>query len=224
MEQLESDINDILIHWVSGELTDDTEKLLICLEQERNNLLREKEEIWRQHNRAIWIKGGDQNTKFFHQYAIYRRNRKQIWEVEDSSRRQHTCQENIKTKTVRYFNNFFKAQGQCLSMEQCRIVRLFTHMVSDLDTNSLAHPVNIEELKEVLHSFKKYKSPSLDGWTMEFFTIFFDLVGNDLLDIVEESRTKGWVINSIKSTFIAMISKTNKPTTYPYLFAILFTK
>jgi len=176
-EHLESDINVILSHQVSGELTDDTEKLLICLEQDQNKLFRVKEELWRQRNRAIWIKGGDQNTKFFHQYAGYRRNRKQIWEVKDSSGCQHTHQENIKTKTVRYFNNFFKAQGQRLSMEQCRIVRLFTHMVSDLDTNSLAHPVNIEELKEVLHSFKKYKSPSLDGWTVEFFTVFLNLWG-----------------------------------------------
>jgi hypothetical protein len=87
-------------------------------------------------------------------------------------------------------------------------------MVTDIDSNDLARPVSIDELKDVLHSFKKDKSPGPDGWTMEFFTIFFDLVGNDLLEMVEETRTLGKIIRGINSTFIALIPKSNKPTTF----------
>jgi len=35
--------------------------------------------------------------------------------------------------------------------------------------------------------FKKEKSPGPDGWTSEFFIFFFDLLGEDLLAMVEES-------------------------------------
>jgi hypothetical protein len=61
-------------------------------------------------------------------------------------------------------------------------------MVDVEESRALYSPVTIEELKSVLFHFKKEKSPGPDGWTVEFFTSFFDLVGEDLLALVEESR------------------------------------
>jgi len=87
-------------------------------------------------------------------------------------------------------------------------------LVTDTYSNDLVRPVSIEELKDVLHSFKKDKSPSPDRWTVEFFTIFFDLVGIDLLEMVEETRTLGKIRRGINSTFIMLIPKSNKPTTF----------
>jgi hypothetical protein len=46
---------------------------------------------------------------------------------------------------------------------------------------------------------------------MKFFVHFFDLVGEDLLDMVEETRHKGKIYGGLNSTFIALIPKVNKP-------------
>jgi len=53
-------------------------------------------------------------------------------------------------------------------------------MVDVEESRALYSPVTIEELKSVLFHFKKEKGPGPDGWTVEFFTSFFDLVGEDL--------------------------------------------
>ena len=68
----------------------------------------------------------------------------------------------------------------------------------------------MEELKEVIHSFQKNKSPGPDGWTIEFYMGFFELVGEDLLEVVEESRRSGVIHAPINSTFIALIPKVDK--------------
>jgi hypothetical protein len=60
----------------------------------------------------------------------------------------------------------------------------------------------------------KEKSLGPDGWTVEFYTSFFELVANDLLLAIEESRLKGAVIRSLNSTFIALIPKVNGPATF----------
>jgi hypothetical protein len=61
---------------------------------------------------------------------------------------------------------------------------------------------------------RKIKVPGPDGWTVEFFTYFFDLVGEDLLEMVEESRRLGKINGGLNSTFLTLIPKANKPVTY----------
>jgi hypothetical protein len=66
------------------------------LEEEKNKQLLVEEELWRHQSRAIWIKSGDQNTNFFHQFANFRRNLEHIWEVLDENGQVHFGQEALK--------------------------------------------------------------------------------------------------------------------------------
>ena len=49
---------------------------------------------------------------------------------------------------------------------------------------------------------------------VEFFISFFELVGDDLLEAVEESRRISEVIRSLNSTFLPLIQKFDKPTSF----------
>jgi hypothetical protein len=49
---------------------------------------------------------------------------------------------------------------------------------------------------------------------VEFLIQFFDLVGGDLLDMVEESRLKGIISRGLNSNFLSLIPKVNKPLTF----------
>jgi hypothetical protein len=98
--------------------------------------------------------------------------------------------------------------------EQIATVRLFPRIVTEEEVVTLESPCSSEEVLEVLKGFSKDKSPGPDGWTVEFFLHFFELVGKDLLDVVEETRLGGEVIRSINSTFIALIPKVNCPSSF----------
>ena len=79
---------------------------------------------------------------------------------------------------------------------------------------SFTSQITLEEVERALKSFKKDKSPGPDGWPMDFFLAFFDLLGSELLNMVESSRIEGRVIPSLNSTFIVLIPKKENPLTF----------
>jgi hypothetical protein len=65
-----------------------------------------------------------------------------------------------------------------------------------------------------LCSFQKDKSPSPDGFTVEFYLGYFDILGNDLLRVVEYSMTSDKLMASFNANFIALIPKIDNPTNF----------
>ena len=51
------------------------------------------------------------------------------------------------------------------------------------------------------------KAPGQDGFTMNFFHFFWDLIKEEVLDIIEESRSKKGVLKNFNATFLALIPK-----------------
>jgi len=99
-------------------------------------------------------------------------------------------------------------------MEIMRVAEKFPRFVLQEESDDLTKEVTMEELEATIKWFKKDKSPGPDGWTIEFCIAFFDILGNDLLKIVEQCRRSGRISSAIKSTFIALIPKDNFPTSF----------
>jgi hypothetical protein len=74
------------------------------MELERNNILRGVEEQWRLRSRAIWLESGDNNTKFFHNYASHSRIRKHVWEITDGNGIKISEQGALKEEAVHYIS------------------------------------------------------------------------------------------------------------------------
>lgn len=68
-------------------------------------------------------------------------------------------------------------------------------------------PVSEEELLATMKSFKKDKCPGPDGWTIELFLHFFDLIKYDMLRMVEGTRMSDNFNQKISSTYIVLIPK-----------------
>ena len=88
----------------------------------------------------------------------------------------------------------------------------YVHQQDDLV--SFTSQISMEEIVQALKSFKKDKSPGPDGWPVELFLAFLDILGNDFLALVESSRLEGRVLPSLNSTFLALIPKKEKPLTF----------
>ena len=87
------------------------------------------------------------------------------------------------------------------------MIRLFPSFIIPEERESFSGQVTLTEVEAALKSFKKDKFLGFDGWPVEFYLAFFDLLGLDLVKMVETSRKDGQVGPSLNSTFIALIPK-----------------
>ena len=85
---------------------------------------------------------------------------------------------------------------------------------SDEESDDVGKHISLKEVENTVGMMPRDKSPGPDGWKQELFQHFFDIMGNDLLFVVEESRQTGRVYGSLNATFVALIPKECKPASF----------
>ena len=147
--------------------------------------------MWRLKSRATWLESGDENTKFFQAYAKGRKCTNAIWKLKyHDGKKEHTF-EGMARIGKNFFQDLYKAENKATIEEVIRVVQKFPGFTSEEDNKILMEQVTLEELKNVMNSFQKDKNPRPYGWTFEVFLGLFDLIGQDLLSLVEETRIFG---------------------------------
>lgn len=207
MKEIQDSLDKITGEYKNGNISFLVRNKIHELEKKRHNLIAIEETTWRLKSKALWLKEGDQNTKFFHIFADHGRDINSIWEIQTDSGDKLFSQEEISSEAVSYFKNFYKRNDNNNSEDILWGIAPFLSMFNEEQNISLFQPVFENELLEVMKYFKKDKSPSPDGWTIEFYLHFFDFLKNDILGMVEESRMRGFFHPHYTSTYIALIPK-----------------
>jgi hypothetical protein len=123
----------------------------------------------------------------------------------------YITQADIKLVAFTHLKKKFQATLAPSLAAQTTTASLFSRMVSPEEAQLIAAHCTKEELFDVIKCFKREKSPGLDGWSVELFLHFFDLMGQDILDVIEDSRRIGKVSSKLNKTFVVLIPKANFP-------------
>ena len=155
-----------------------------------------------------WVEKGERPTKYFFNLEKKNYNKKTIVELclQDEST---TCNEQeILDQIEAYFKNLYSSENT-FSQEDYEefIHNLEIPRLSNEDRDSLEGPLTYEECKKVLDSFQNDKSPGVDGFTVEFYKFFYDLLGNDLLACLNEAYEKQELTISQRRGIITLLPK-----------------
>jgi hypothetical protein len=112
------------------------------------------------------------------------------------------------------FQNIFKTKENLSISNQLEIIRAHPRIFFEKEGLRIADPVTIFEVLSTLKGFAASKIHGLDGCSIELFLDFFDILGLELLVVVEESRLKGKVSGALNATFLALIPKSDKLGTF----------
>jgi len=113
LQSIEDDIERLYHRCPSGVFAEDDRALFENLSIKKNEILNIEEAAWRMKSRALWIKAGDNNTKFFHAFANQRRINNSIWELNDGSGNRISAQSDLEKAANSHFQRMFQDPGNC---------------------------------------------------------------------------------------------------------------
>ena len=100
-----------------------------------------EEQLLRLKRRAIWIKEGDNNTNFFHNFANKRRNQNTISTIKDMTGDMVSSFKEKAEAGEGFFKNLFKEPTGCNIQEILEVINLFPRMIDEEMNNLLKEEV-----------------------------------------------------------------------------------
>jgi hypothetical protein len=211
--ELEAEIKAVLLSPFEDQTNQGTESLLRKLELERNKILQQEEDHWRLRSRALWLASGDKNTKYFHNLASHNRAKKFIWDIKGVDGAGVIDQDSLKKEVVYISRTFTKKQIVQILLGNASW-SIFSHRWSKRQNPTLYTIWLLWRSCSQCSFILKRKRVEVRWVDNRVLHLFFYLVGEDLLAMVEESRKLGTIMGGINSTFLTLIPKANKPSTF----------
>lgn len=136
---------------------------LIELENQKVRILKEREESVRLRSRAIWLKIGDDNTRFFQNYAKGRKVSNTIWNLPLPEGGLADSFKKLSHLGTTHLRNLYKSPPGANLADIINVAGHFPRFVNEDEAGELCAPVTPGELKGTLKWFKNDKSPGPDG-------------------------------------------------------------
>eukprot|EP00253_Pinus_taeda_P010390 PITA_10390 len=210
---IEDKLEQIHREWAVGQNNEESIEHEKTLTQQWHSRCRQEEILWRQKSRIQWLKEGEQNTKNFHRSALDYRSSNKILEMRNGNGESVKNHHDISEFLSAHFSSIAQ-EPQINRGEAIReLLKAIPKVVTSEQNWALSREITLEEVEEAVRSMPNDKAPGPDGFTINFYKACWNIVKQDVWDVVEDSRCSGTILKSINSTFIALIPKVEEANT-----------
>lgn len=166
--------------------------------------MEQKDTFWRQRAKQHWLRNGDANTKYFHQYASSRRKKNYIDRLRDQNDMWLDNNSGLQAHIYNFFTDLFSSKG-------CNAEAIFSKVyrkISEEQNAILIRPFDPGEIKYTMFSMYPDTSPGPDGMNPGFF---LGLVGKDVTKFCLQCLNEGQIPHGLNSTSLVLIPKKKSP-------------
>jgi hypothetical protein len=158
-----------------GVLSDEERVQRDQLRAEWDHLAHLDEISWRQKSRVLWLREGDNNTKFFHKMA--NSNKRQNWVQVIVDGASYDVEADIREQMVLFYTNLYQ-EGKGWRPD---VDGLPFASIGEEDCHLLERNFDKEEVCGVLRDLRGDKAPGPDGFTMAFFQHCWQVLQDDIM-------------------------------------------
>jgi len=182
-------------------------KLYDDLKREYQSLYERKGEGVMFRSKCRWIEKGERPTKYFFNLEKRNYNKKTILELELDNG-ELISEEKLILQTIEsYYKDLYTKTSATQSDFDQFSQDVDIPQLSNDERDRLEGPLSYDECKETLNSFSSGKSPGEDGFTVEFYKGFFDILEEDLVECLNAAQETGQLSISQRRGVITLIPK-----------------
>ena len=159
------------------------------------------EEIcWRQKSKALWIREGDRNSKFFLRTANSHRRFNTINNLVVKGELTSNPSSIAACISLFYKQLYSENEGQRPLLDEVEFSR-----ISGEDAAWLDRPFEEEEVYGVIKDCNGDKSPGPDGFLMAFFQSCWDFLKQEIMELFGNFHSQAVFEKSLNATFLTLI-------------------
>lgn len=182
----------------------------VILKEELLTLLKNQKIYWKQRGKIKGVNFGDENTKKNnHARATINHRHNHIAVLQNEDQVDITEHEG---KAAILWNASRKRLGTSeKTTMHFDIQSLCLHQHDPAMFEDLEKPFTNQEINDVVKELPNDKSPGPDGFNNEFYKSCWDIIGPDIRNLIHEFHGGNINLESINSSFITLIPKTDTP-------------
>ncbi|XP_024630075.1 uncharacterized protein [Medicago truncatula] len=163
-----------------------------------------QDELWREKLRDQRFIHGDRNTAYFHRISKVRATKNTISFLQDGDA-VITDPARIEVHVLNYFQAIFSVDNSCIQNDL--VVDTIPSLVSNVDNNSLLRLPLWGEVKNAVFTLNGDGAPGPNGFGGHFYQTYWDIVGADVIQSVQDFFISGQLAQNINSNLIVLIPK-----------------
>lgn len=170
-------------------------------------LAKAEESFFCQRSSISWLKDGDSNTSYFHRMVASRKTLNHIHFIQEDGGPKIDSQQGIRDHCVDFFHNLIGSEVGPSMLTQGDMDILLPFRCNRGQKENLEMPFSSEEIREAFFSLPRNKSSGPDGFSAEFFTGCWSVIGPKVIEAVSEFFTSGSMLKQWNATTLVLIPK-----------------
>ena len=113
----------------------------------------------------------------------------------------------ITNELTRHFSKLLTKPNHERQEDICRVTQRIPSLVNNEHNRSLMQPISMQEVKAAVEQMVEGTSLGSNGFTIDFFLHCWNLLKDEVLELVEESRKNKWILPALNATHLVLIPK-----------------
>ncbi|XP_042964506.1 uncharacterized protein LOC122298703 [Carya illinoinensis] len=161
-----------------------------------------------QKSRIKWLAEGDSNSKFFHAAMRVKKKNKIVDKMVLEDGRALESAEAVHLEAVQFYQSLFT--GSNVSVQDPELA-LLSPVVTNAKNDALCRLPSEEEVYRAIRSIPMDSSPGPDGFSAAFFSLAWDIVKADIVDMAKEVFEGNPFSKFFGATNLVLIPKVEEP-------------